>query len=84
MARNALWEQRFDVVSAPDTGADPDEGSFVYPIGAKEWTARAWRRHYGSTWPEVVAAKHRYDPRRILTPGPGMVFDADPSGPAAP
>ncbi|PRY39535.1 FAD-binding protein [Umezawaea tangerina] len=84
LARNALWEQRFDVVSAPDTGADPDEGSFVYPIGAKEWTARAWRRHYGSTWPEVVAAKHRYDPRRILTPGPGMVFDADPSGPAAP
>ncbi|MCS7482940.1 FAD-binding protein [Umezawaea endophytica] len=84
LARNAVWEQRFGVTpaAAPDAGedgrpgSDDCEDSFIYPIGAKEWTARAWRRHYGETWPDVVAGKHRFDPELILTPGPGMVVDA--------
>jgi hypothetical protein len=75
LARNALWEQWFGV-----TAGDACEDSFVYPIGAKEWTAQAWRRHYGETWPEVVATKHRYDPALILTPGPGIVVGTAQDG----
>ena len=44
-------------------------GGVLYPIGSQDRGPDDWRRHYGSTWPEVLAAKRRYDPAGILTPG---------------
>jgi cytokinin dehydrogenase len=31
-----------------------------------------WIRHYGSVWPNLQAAKTKYDPKNVLTPGHGM------------
>ncbi|GAA4023636.1 FAD-binding protein [Allokutzneria multivorans] len=44
-------------------------GGVLYPIGSQELDGEHWRRHYGDTWPEVLATKRRYDPAGILTPG---------------
>ncbi|RAY14576.1 oxidoreductase [Actinomadura craniellae] len=49
-------------------------GGVLYPIGSVPFTARDWRAHYGDRWPAFRAAKDRYDPDAVLTPGPG-VFD---------
>jgi cytokinin dehydrogenase len=46
-----------------------DAGGKRYPIGALHLDQADWRDHYGHRWPAVVAAKQRYDPRHILTPG---------------
>jgi cytokinin dehydrogenase len=32
-------------------------------------TAEKWAQHYGGQWPRVLAAKKRYDPDGILSPG---------------
>ncbi|MBW1601356.1 FAD-binding protein [Streptomyces sp. JJ66] len=47
-------------------------GGTLYPIGSVPFTPRDWRAHYGTTWPALRAAKRRYDPAHILTPGPGI------------
>ena len=48
-------------------------GGTWYPIGAiADYDQDDWQRHYGALWPRVVAAKHRYDPDNILTPGQRM------------
>lgn len=45
-------------------------GGKRYIIGAvPDMTSRDWRRHYGALWPVFRAAKERYDPDGILTPG---------------
>jgi cytokinin dehydrogenase len=44
-------------------------GGTQYPVGTIPTTPAAWRRHYGPQWPRLAAAKHRYDPAGILTPG---------------
>jgi len=31
-----------------------------------------WKRHYGPTWQSVQAAKTKFDPKNVLTPGHGM------------
>jgi cytokinin dehydrogenase len=49
-----------------------DVGGKRYPIGALEFARRDWVDHYGSVWDDVVRAKKRFDPDRILTPGPGI------------
>lgn len=61
LERNATWAQEARAL-----------GGFVYPIGAQRWTAADWRDHYGDTWDDVRLAKHRWDPRGVLTPGPGI------------
>lgn len=43
-----------------------------YPIGSMRFDADDWRDHYGGQWPAFRAAKRRYDPSGILTPGPGI------------
>ncbi|WP_181193154.1 FAD-binding protein [Prauserella shujinwangii] len=53
-------------------GAATAAGGAAYPIGSHVFGAAEWRRHYGDTWADVVAAKKRHDPRLILTPGPGI------------
>jgi FAD/FMN-containing dehydrogenase len=44
-------------------------GATLYPISAVELTPDDWRRHYGERWPEVVAAKRRFDPEHRLGRG---------------
>jgi hypothetical protein len=36
------------------------------------FTPRDWQIQYGDSWPELVQLKKAYDPRGILTPGPGI------------
>jgi cytokinin dehydrogenase len=74
--------------AAPDTGALStdvmiaanstlyqqvrDLGGHQYPIGSIPTTRADWRAHFGSAWPLLAGARHRYDPRGILTPGQGI------------
>lgn len=47
-------------------------GAVLYPIGSVRFAAQDWRIHYGDAWPDFRAAKRRYDPDGVLTPGPGI------------
>jgi cytokinin dehydrogenase len=47
-------------------------GAVLYPIGSVPFTERDWRNHYGDKWHAFRAAKTRYDPSGVLTPGPGI------------
>lgn len=48
-------------------------GAKRYLIGAVPgMTTEEWRRHFGSEWARLVAAKRRYDPGHVLTPGQGF------------
>jgi FAD/FMN-containing dehydrogenase len=49
-----------------------DAGGKRYPIGAVVLSEADWRDHYGPDWPAFAAAKARYDPRHVLTPGQGI------------
>ena len=41
--------------------------------GAIPFTPAHWAEHYGAaTWKRLTAARRRYDPASVLTPGPGM------------
>ncbi|MCX4755668.1 FAD-binding protein [Kitasatospora purpeofusca] len=78
----------FDLLSFPFPGADHAAalrrnrrlydravqlGGKRYLIGAiPDVTHADWRHHYGSRWGRVVAAKRRFDPAGILTPGQGI------------
>ena len=44
-------------------------GGTHYPVGAIDLTPADWRAHYGSRYPRFLAAKKRYDPNHVLTPG---------------
>jgi cytokinin dehydrogenase len=60
-ARNNAW---FDLARSL--------GGTRYPIGTLDFTPGDWRRHYGSEWHAFKHAKEEFDPRNILTPGPGI------------
>lgn len=47
-------------------------GGVLYPIGSVRYTQQDWRAHYGDAWPAFQAAKRRWDPDNVLTPGPGI------------
>lgn len=47
-------------------------GGTVYPIGSIPMTAQDWRVQYGDQWEWFSAAKQRFDPHGILTPGQGI------------
>lgn len=49
-----------------------DMGGFRMTSSAVPMTQADWARHYGSVWPMVQAAKRKYDPKNVLTPGHGM------------
>jgi cytokinin dehydrogenase len=49
-----------------------DVGGTRYPIGTLDFTPRDWRRHYGSAWSALKAAKRKFDPENVMTPGPGI------------
>ena len=50
------------------------KGGVCYPIGAIPMSRNDWQKHFGSQYELLVHSKVRYDPNRILTPGP-QVFD---------
>jgi FAD/FMN-containing dehydrogenase len=47
-------------------------GGTRYGNGAIPFERRDWRRHFGDQWPALAAAKGRFDPDRVLTPGQGI------------
>jgi FAD/FMN-containing dehydrogenase len=49
-----------------------DMGGFRMTSSAVPMTQADWMRHYGPVWPTVQAAKRKYDPKNVLTPGHGM------------
>lgn len=49
-----------------------DAGGKQYPVGSIPFERPDWRDHFGSAWPALAAARHRYDPAGILTPGQGI------------
>ncbi|MGW7432184.1 FAD-binding protein [Streptomyces sp. NPDC054861] len=75
----------FSLLKTASPGADPAEemvaanrrqydatreaGGCWYPIGSVPLTRDDWERHFGAFWPEFEAARHRYDPDGVLTPG---------------
>jgi cytokinin dehydrogenase len=49
-----------------------DMGGFRMTSSAVPMTQADWARHYGPAWSMVQAAKAKYDPEKVLTPGHGM------------
>jgi hypothetical protein len=47
-------------------------GGYEYPIGSIPMTRRDWQAHFGPQWAFLAAARERYDPGGILTPGQGI------------
>jgi cytokinin dehydrogenase len=47
-------------------------GGFQYPVGSITMTPADWRAQFGPEFPFLSAARHRYDPGGILTPGQGI------------
>lgn len=47
-------------------------GSKHYPITAIPLNQADWKRHYGPHWEAFSQAKARYDPDKVLSPGPGI------------
>ncbi|HXU83024.1 MAG TPA: FAD-binding protein [Polyangia bacterium] len=47
-------------------------GGTLYPIGSTPMTRQDWIQQYGPLFPFLKAAKKAFDPRGILTPGPGI------------
>ena len=46
-----------------------DLGGTRYAIGAVPFSQEDWQQHFGKSWSALVAAKRRYDPDNVLTPG---------------
>ena len=48
-------------------------GGKVYPPYAPYFSQPEWQEHFGpATWQRLLAAKRKYDPKNVLTPGLGM------------
>lgn len=47
-------------------------GGTQYAIGSIAFSGTDWQDHFGAAWADFVAAKNKYDPRNILTPGQGI------------
>lgn len=44
-------------------------GGTLYPVSAFPMSRAAWRQHFGNAFDPLAAAKHAFDPGRVLTPG---------------
>jgi hypothetical protein len=44
-------------------------GGVQYPVGAVPFSPADWKDHLGPMWSSLSAAKRRYDPGNVLTPG---------------
>jgi cytokinin dehydrogenase len=47
-------------------------GGTLYTISAIPLSPEDWKQVYGPAWDDFAAAKRRYDPDKVLTPGPGI------------
>jgi cytokinin dehydrogenase len=47
-------------------------GGKQYPVGSIPFSHADWVAHFGPDYPAFLAAKSRFDPRRVLTPGQGI------------
>lgn len=47
-------------------------GGYQYPVGSIPMTKADWAQHFGPQWAFLAAARQRYDPGGILTPGQGI------------
>jgi cytokinin dehydrogenase len=47
-------------------------GGYRMTSSAIELSQDDWKRHYGPAWQIVQAAKTKFDPKNVLTPGHGM------------
>jgi FAD/FMN-containing dehydrogenase len=48
-------------------------GGTQYPVTAVPLTPSDWREHFGAeAWKILSSAKRQYDPKNVLTPGPGI------------
>lgn len=48
-------------------------GGICFPVTAMPMSTTDWRQHFGEpAWQRLAAAKKKYDPRHVLTPGPGI------------
>lgn len=47
-------------------------GGNRYPVDSVPMTKHDWQKHYQPLWGPLVSAKRRFDPDKILTPGPGI------------
>ena len=54
-----------------------DAGGTLYPVSAFPMSGEDWRRHFGPAWPAIHAAKRRFDPAHVLTPGYELFEPAD-------
>jgi cytokinin dehydrogenase len=52
-----------------------DIGGYRMTSSAVAMSQDDWRRHYGPAWQTVQAAKTKFDPKNVLTPGHGMFPD---------
>ena len=49
------------------------EGGKIYPPYCPILSKEQWQVHYGpETWQRFAAAKRRFDPNNVLTPGAGL------------
>jgi FAD/FMN-containing dehydrogenase len=49
-----------------------DMGGYRMTSSAVAMSQDDWKRHYGPAWQNVQAAKTKFDPKNVLTPGHGM------------
>jgi Cytokinin dehydrogenase 1, FAD and cytokinin binding. len=49
-----------------------DIGGYRMTSSAVAMSQDDWKRHYGPAWQTVQAAKTKFDPKNVLTPGHGM------------
>ena len=47
-------------------------GGTLNPGGILPKDRQAWQEHFGSAWDEFAGAKRKFDPDKILSPGPGI------------
>jgi FAD/FMN-containing dehydrogenase len=47
-------------------------GGYRMTSSAVSMSQDDWKQHYGSVWQTVQAAKVKFDPKNVLTPGHGM------------
>jgi len=69
---NPLFEQQMLARNRALFEQARDAGGTRYPIGSLEFSRLDWARQYGEVWHEFKRLKLRFDPDRILTPGPGI------------
>ncbi|HZM47910.1 MAG TPA: hypothetical protein VFC14_24060, partial [Burkholderiales bacterium] len=56
----------------------PAAGGKQYPVTAMPMTQLDWIEHFGAdAWKMLSTAKGKYDPKNVLTPGPGIFSSAN-------